>query len=119
MTDSNQSSPRARPGLFGLRVVAGAWLAQLFAMGLSIGAYPVFIASLETEFGASRTQTSLGIPLAMVAAALFSPLLGKWVDRGEPRLIMTCGALSMGLGLWLMSRLDALLPMTLAWIALV
>lgn len=119
MSENTPKPTPSQPALFGLRVVAGAWLAQLFAMGLSIGAYPVFIASLEAEFGASRTQTSMGIPLVMLIAALFSPLLGKWVDRGSPRLLMACGALMMGLGLWLISWLDTLPLIITAWVALV
>ena len=119
MPEPSNSQNSATPSVFGLRVVAGAWVAQFFAMGLALGGYPVFIASLEAEFGASRAQTSLGIPLLMLAGALCSPTLGKWVDRGSPRLIMSCGALMMGLGLWLLSQVQSLPLLMLAWVFLV
>ncbi|MEP4486730.1 MAG: MFS transporter [Halioglobus sp.] len=107
------------PRLFGSRVVVGAWVAQLFAMGATIGAYPVFIDAIETEFGTSRAQSAMGIPLLMLAAALLAPLIGKWVDRGSPRHIMALGGLMMGSGYWLLGYADSLLVLTLGWVFLV
>lgn len=118
MQSVSAETPSAPP-LFGVRVVLGSWLAQLFALGLTIGAYPVFIASIEANFGANRAQTSLGIPLVMAAGALVSPALGKLVDRGSPQWVMAAGSALMGLGFYLLAQGQTLPFMMLAWIGLV
>lgn len=116
---SSESDDISAPRFFGIKIVAGAWIAQLFSMGLCVGAYPVFIDSIEAESGASRAQTSLGIPLVMLGAALFAPFIGKWVDRGSPRNIMALGAILMAIGFWLLATVESLLLLTLVWIFLV
>jgi MFS family permease len=117
MTSTDAATGGTR--LFGWRIVLGCFLAQMFAMGLSVGAYPVFMASIEAEFGASRAQTSLGIPLVMLTGALVAPLLGRVVDKGSTRAVMTLGALVLGAGLGALSAAHSLWFLTLAWVALV
>ena len=60
---------------FGTPVVTAAFLTQALAIGLPMSAYPVFMESLETDLGATRTQTSMGISLIIVAGALIGPFL--------------------------------------------
>ena len=94
------SSRRARkvpdPGIattprFGFSIVAATFATQGVAIGLSLGAYPVFLASLEAELGINRVQASAGIPVVLAAGALLSPWIGREVDRGSPRKIMFAG----------------------------
>lgn len=116
---SPESDGISAPRFFGIKIVAGAWIAQLFSMGLCVGAYPVFMDSIETELGASRAQTSLGIPLVMLAAALFSPFIGKLVDQRSPRNIMALGAILMAIGFWLLATVESVLSLTLVWMFVV
>jgi MFS family permease len=104
---------------FGYSIVAATFFAQALALGLSIGIYPVFMQSIETEFGIGRALTSLGIPLVLVVGALISPALGRWVDVGSPRKIMLIGAIFQAAGLALLSQVSSLWMAMIAWIGLV
>ena len=61
------------------------------ATGITIGtvnyAFGVFIDPLEDHFGWSRTQINTALTFG-VAAALISPLIGRWLDRFGSRPVM-------------------------------
>jgi MFS family permease len=109
--------PSHRPLPFGTRVVSSAFLAQALAVGLPISAYPVFISSLETELGATRTQASLGISLILVTGALLGPLVGRALDAGWAQVVMAGGALLFAAGFSSIAWTPNLELATLLWIA--
>ena len=110
--------PVSPPARFGLGVVAAAFGVQAVSIGLTIGIFPVLIEPVETEFGATRTQMSFGVPLVVLAAALCSPLIGRAVDRGAARGVMVSGALLLGAGLLVMSLAPSLAVLAAAWLLL-
>ena len=104
---------------FGYSVVAAAFTLQGLAIGLSLAAYPVLMASVESEFGATRTQASLGIPLLLLASALASPWVGKRVDTGSAKRVMAEGSILMLLGFVLLAQTASLWAAALCWMGLV
>jgi len=104
---------------FGYSVVAAAFGVQAVALGFSVTAYPIFIESLETQFGATRAQTSFGVPLVVAAGAFVAPWVGRAVDQGSPRRIMIAGALAMMLGLLGISAAPSLSWAGAFWVFLV
>ena len=104
---------------FGARVVTAAFLAQALAVGLPMSGYPVFMASLETDLGATRTQTSAGISLIILTGALLGPLVGRAIDSGWARRVMGVGALLLALGFGSIGLAPGLGVATLLWIGLV
>jgi MFS family permease len=104
---------------FGVSIVAATFATQGVAIGLSLGAYPVFLASLEAELGINRVQASAGIPLVLAAGALLSPWIGREVDRGSPRKIMFAGVALMVLGLVGIAASDHLALSVALWIGAV
>jgi MFS family permease len=110
------TSPTPR---FGYGVVASAFGVQAVSIGLSVAVFPVFVDALESGLGATRTQTSFGIPLVLLTGALAAPLAGRAVDRGSPRLVMIAGALMMMLGLVGIAFAPSLLWAAVAWMVLV
>jgi MFS family permease len=119
VAELTRSAQAASPRRFGWSVVAAAFGAQAVSIGLSVSSYPVFMQSLETELGATRSQTSLGIPIALMAGALVSPWIGRLLDRGSPRRVMACGALLLAAGLVAVSQSPHLVWAALAWVAIV
>jgi MFS family permease len=104
---------------FGYAVVAAAFGVQAVSIGLSVAVYPVFVDALESGLGATRTQTSFGLPLVLLSGAVVAPWTGKAVDRGSARLVMIAGALMMMLGMLGISLAPNLLWATAAWVLLV
>ena len=83
---------------FGTRIVVAAFFVQAVAIGMTLVAFPVFMAAVENEFGVSRTVMSLGIPALLVSGALLAPWIGRRIDVGSPRTVMIAGALLIGAG---------------------
>lgn len=58
---------------------------------LFVYTFSVFVKPLSAQFGWSREAISTGFAIAALALGLFSPLLGRWIDRfGPRRIILPC-----------------------------
>ena len=99
----NEKDPR----YYGWRVVMAANLGIM--VGFSIYAYTFgfFVKPLSHQFGWNREAISQGFALSALAAAVFSPLAGGWMDRlGLRRLLLGCMA-AFGVALGAMALLRA------------
>jgi MFS family permease len=64
---------------------------------LVIFTFGVFMKPLQSQFGWSRAQISLAFTFTALAIALFSPLIGRTVDRiGARRVLLPCVAIYGG-----------------------
>lgn len=74
----------------------GWWITITAAIGLGLGAppifvfsFPVFLKALTKEFHASRSAIALAFSLHNVAAAVVAPLVGRLIDRiGIRRVVL-------------------------------
>ncbi len=55
---------------------------------------------MERELGLSRVESSLAFSLALLAEGLMAYPVGRWIDRGYERAVMTGGSLLAGLCLF-------------------
>ncbi len=74
-------------------------LSQAFAIGVTVGVFPLMLEPLESTFGATRTRISLGPVLIMLALAGAGLVAGSVLDRGEVRRAMLFGTGLMASGL--------------------
>ena len=51
---------------------------------------------LEKALGMTRAQSSLGFSLMLLTEGLLAFFIGRWIDRGHERFIMTSGSLLVG-----------------------
>ena len=110
-----------QPYSFSLRetrpVPSPAWLilaASTIGMGLGFGvtsSFAVFMAPLEQEFGWSRADLSFAYTLMTIGMAGGGLLWGRLADTRYLRMVVVAGALVLGLGLLLASRVDSILEM--------
>jgi len=91
--------------------VVGAVLMNL-AFG-SVLAWSVFVAPLERELGWSRAQTSWVFPISIVAFVAALVVAGYLQDKFGPLRISLAGAILLGGGFLLASRLGGLMSMYL------
>lgn len=65
--------------------------AQLVTWGVLYYTFGVMLAPMQRELGWSAAEVAGAFSLALLAAGLAAPLVGRWLDRHGPRLLMTLG----------------------------
>ena len=94
------------------------WLSlpQLITWGSVFYTFSLLMTPLEAELGMSRAESSLAFSLALLAEGLMAYLVGRWIDGGHERAVMTVGSGWIGLGLCLHSQVDSVAGFYAAWI---
>jgi MFS family permease len=87
-------SPLSRPQLVG-------WLslAQLVTWGSVFYTFALLLEPVERELGLTRAQSSLAFSLALLGEGLCAYPVGRWIDGGHERAVMTGGSLLIAAGL--------------------
>ena len=73
------------------------------------------MAPIETELGIVRVQSSLGFSLALLMEGLFAYAVGRLIDRGYERFVMTLGSTLLGVGLLFLGTVNSLTGYLVAW----
>jgi predicted MFS family arabinose efflux permease len=96
----------------------GLWMLAVGETLVWAGLFYIFAALLlswERDLGWSKIDLTIGFTLAVLTAALFSPISGRIVDAGLGRWLLGLGAVGGALGLVALSMADSLLWFILAW----
>jgi MFS family permease len=94
---------------YGWRIVAVAFLTHCLTVGCVFYSFGVFFTPLLTEFGWSRAELSWGFSSISIFGALYSPFVGRVVDRFGPRPSQLFGVVVLGGTLMLLSHVHTLL----------
>jgi MFS family permease len=94
------------------------WLSlpQLITWGSVFYTFSLLMAPLEAELGMSRAESSLAFSMALLAEGLMAYGVGRWIDAGHERWVMTLGSLWMGVGLVGHSFVTTVAGFYAAWI---
>lgn len=80
--------------------------------------FPAMLTTWEADFGWSKTLLALGFSLALGASAVTAPLVGRFIDRGQGRIVMTSSAIFGALFLALLTIVTAPWQFIALWIAI-
>lgn len=97
-------------------LVAWLSLAQLISWGSVFYTFSLVMTPLEQELGLSRAQSSLAFSLALLVEGLMAYPVGRWIDAGHERLVMTCGSVLAGICLLLHSRVTDAAGFYAVWV---
>jgi MFS family permease len=86
------------------RLVGWLSLAQLISWGSVFYLFALIMVPVEQTFGITRTQSSLGFSLALLIEGALAFPVGRWIDRGHERLVMTGASILTGVCLALHSQ---------------
>ena len=100
------------------RLVAWLSLAQLISWGSVFYLFALIMAPIERELGISRAQSSLAFSLALLAEGLLAYPVGRLIDRGHERMVMTGGSVLLGACLVAHSAVTTLAGFYAVWVAL-
>jgi len=93
-------------------------LAQLISWGSVFYTFALLLEPVERELGLSRAQSSLGFSLALLAEGLLAYPVGRLIDRGHERAVMTGGSLLVALCLALHSGIHSTTGFYAVWLGL-
>lgn len=99
-------------------LILGLSLAQLISWGSVFYTFALLIGPIEQALGVSRAQSSVAFSLALLAEGLCAYAIGRWIDRGHERLVMTLGSALAGACLVLHTFVTSLAGFYLVWTAL-
>ena len=98
--------------------VFSVWLSlpQLITWGCVFYTFSLLMGPLEAELGMSRSESSLAFSLALLSEGLAAWWIGRWIDRGHERRVMTLGSIWVGLGLLMHSQVQSVAAFYAVWI---
>ncbi len=94
------------------------WLSlpQLISWGALFYTFSLLMGPLEAELGLSRAESSLAFSLALLGEGAAAWAVGRWIDAGHERRVMTLGSLWVGLGLLAHGAVDSVASFYAVWI---
>jgi MFS family permease len=92
------------PPYYRWSIVALTLVNQALALGIMIYSFALFVVPWLEHFDIARSQVMLAILAFQVTTGLLSPVLGRLMDHFVMRRLVIAGAVSMGLGLALLSQ---------------
>jgi MFS family permease len=90
-------------------------LLQLITWGSVFYGFALFMAPLEQALGMSRAESSLGFSLMLLAEGVLAFPVGRLIDRGHERVVMTGGSLLVALAFVLHSYITTVLEFYSVW----
>ena len=107
-TERSRPASEQRKLFYGWRMVAVAFVVDFIAVGFFFYSYGIFLKGISADLAGSRFAASLGISIANGIGALFSPFIGRALDRLSIKHIMIVGALLVSAGFFALSLTTAL-----------
>jgi MFS family permease len=97
-----------------------AWLSlgQLISWGSIFYTFALIMSPVENELNISRAQSSMAFSLALLVEGLLAYPVGRLIDRGHERMVMTAGSLLAGVCLIFHSLVTDLFGFYAVWAGL-
>jgi MFS family permease len=100
------------------RLVGWLSLAQLITWGSVFYTFALLLEPVERELGLTRAQSSLAFSLALLGEGLCAYPVGRWIDRGHERAVMTGGSMLIAAGLVLHAFIHSVWAFYAVWLVL-
>lgn len=104
--------------LYDRRLVGWLSIAQLMTWGGIFYLFALIMTPVEQDLGLSRAQSSLAFSLALLAEGLLAYPIGRWIDQGHERMVMTTGSVLLGVCLLLHSSVTSMVGFYAVWVGL-
>ncbi len=100
---------RRLPFFYGWIVLACVCCVAFARTGPAVATLSLFVGPMTEEFGWSRTALSGAVSLGGILAALTSPMIGAFLDRQGPRVILMAAVLTTSATILALSGIHSLL----------
>lgn len=106
--------PTGRTPYHGWLVVVAAFACAMLTVGATVYSFTFFVPVLTDEFGLSYAQANVGIMMLLVGMMLWSPVVGRLIDRLPIRLTVCVGAAVFATGFLMLANARSLPMMVVA-----
>jgi MFS family permease len=103
---------------YGWVIVVALALTETISWGILFYTFAVVMPAMEAELGWSRVAMTGAFSLALLASGVAAPLVGRWLDRRGPRLLMTLGSIVATLLVVAWSAVEQLASFYLIWLGI-
>jgi MFS family permease len=100
------------------RLVLWLSLGQLITWGSVFYTFALLLEPVERELGLTRAQSSLAFSLALLAEGVCAYPVGRWIDSGHERAVMTGGSLLVAATLAWHAQIRSVEAFYAAWLLL-
>lgn len=98
--------------------VAAMSFAQLVSWGSLFYTFSLLMPSIERDLGLGRVEVSGAFSAGLLASGLAGLPVGRWIERGHGRVVMTGGSALAGLLLLAHARVDSVAALYAVWVGL-
>jgi MFS family permease len=98
--------------------VSALSLTQLISYGTIFYAFALFVEPMGQELGWSKSELTAAYSLALATSAFFAVPVGRLIDLGYGRMVMTVGSVLAALLMVIWSRIESYPAFILIWAAL-
>jgi len=96
-------------------VVAALAVTETVSWGVLYYGFTAFLRPVSDELGWSRGAMSAAFSVALLVQGAAGVVVGRWLDRHSPRLLMTSGSVAATLGVVAWSRVEQLWAFVVLW----
>ncbi len=98
--------------------VAALAIAETLVWAGMFYSFPALIAHWEADLGWSKTELAGAYTAALICSAVCAPFMGKLIDRGHGRAVLTVCAVTGGVLVGLLSIIDASWQFFVLWLGI-
>ncbi|GJL88870.1 MAG: MFS transporter [Minwuia thermotolerans] len=106
------------PALSWRRAILPLAIAQTVVWAGVFYSFAGLLARWEADLGWSKSDLSAGLTLALIASAAFAPFVGRLIDRGKGRYLLTFGPVVAAILLLVLSQVQTQTQFLAVWILL-
>ena len=103
---------------YGWAIVAALSVTETVSWGVVYYAFAVFLQPMQRTLGVSAVELTGAFSLALLVSAGAGMVVGRWLDHGSPRLVMTAGSALAAVMVAAWSQVDSLIAVYAVWIGL-
>ncbi len=92
---------------YGYWIMAAAFFSLFILGGYGVYGFSLFVSSIQKDFGWSRGEIMTAFTIGQMMQAFSHPVTGKLVSRFRAGKVIAAGALAVGIGFLLQSRLNS------------
>ena len=103
--------PRLGTIYSGWIVLSACFVSAMLIVGSTIYSFQLFVIPVTEEFGISRATANNAYISMLVGLAIWSPLIGRLLDKFDAKYVIMLGALSFGGAFTLVAMAQSLMVM--------